>query len=414
LVTKSPNLLLFITLIRLLMMTPFAAFELSRLPHILFGPGRITELPAQILAYGHQILFVMGRRSFRNSPHWPVLQEQLRAAGASWAVVTVDGEPSPQLVDAAVATHRQNMPQVVVGIGGGSVLDAAKAIAGLLLPGNSVRDHLEGVGRGLAYQGAALPFIAVPTTAGTGSEATKNAVLSEHGTDGFKKSFRDERLMAAVALIDSELIATCPPALLAADAMDAFTQLLESYVSTRANPLTDALALSGLEAFRDGFWPAWEEDSPAGRSRLAYASLLSGITLAHTGLGSVHGMAAPLGAFFPIPHGVVCGTLVAEATDINLRALRQRAPHSPALRKYAQVGALLSRTPLEDENRAHCDLLDCLRQWTQRLNLPRLREFGINDADIDKIVAHSGGNSMKTNPLVLREDELKEVLLRRY
>jgi alcohol dehydrogenase class IV len=393
------------------------AFELSRLPRIIFGDGRIAELPAHILAYGTHILFVMGRHSFQHSPQWAQLQQQLHTAGATWEIVTVTTEPSPDLVDAAVTAHRASLPQVVVGIGGGSVLDAAKAIAALLLPGNSVRDHLEGVGPELPYHGPSLPFIAVPTTAGTGSEATKNAVLSEHGAHGFKKSFRHERLMAVLALVDSELIASCPPSLIAADGMDAFTQLLESYVSTRANALTDALALSGLQAFCSGFWPAWQacDDNAAraGRSHLAYASLISGITLAHTGLGSVHGLAAPLGAFFPIPHGIACGTLVAEATAINIDALRQRLPHSRALNKYAHIGALLKQHPSNDINADLEALCSCLRQWTQDLNLPRLREFGINTSDLDKIVAHSGGNSMKTNPLSLTASEIKEILIRR-
>jgi len=258
--------------------------------------------------------------------------------------------------------------------------------------------------------------VAVPTTAGTGSEATKNAVLSERGPNGFKKSFRHELLVARVALVDPDLLASCPKPLIAANGMDAFTQLLESYVSTRASPFTDALALSGLEAFRDGFWPAWEEDHPqaaAGYSRMAYASLLSGITLAQTGLGSVHGMAAPLGAMFPIPHGVVCGTLVAEATAANIQALRARAPDSEALDKYARVGELLSgrryATPVE----AADALVGLLREWLARLALPPLSDYGVEAGDLAKVAAGSRGSSMKTNPLVVTDAELIEVLAAR-
>jgi len=234
-----------------------------------------------------------------------------------------------------------------VGIGGGSALDAAKAIAGLLRVGDSVMDYLEGVGPEKPYTGPAVPFIAVPTTAGTGSEATKNAVLSRHGRDGFKKSFRDERLVAQHALVDPDLLIGCPPELIAANGMDALTQLVESWTSLRANPFTDALALSGLEAARDALLPWYEnaggpaDITEAARSRMAYASLISGITLAQVGLGAVHGLASPLGAFFPIPHGVVCGTLLAEATDINIRAMRERDRHNPALARYARLAEIL-------------------------------------------------------------------------
>lgn len=202
--------------------------------------------------------------------------------------------------------------------------------------------------------------------------------------------------------------------------MDAFTQLLESYVSSNANPLTDALAVSGMTAFRDGFFAAWEAKDEAtaraGRSQLAYAALLSGIALAQTGLGSVHGLASPLGAFFPCPHGVVCGTLVAEATDINIVALRERAPDSIALTKYATIGTLLANHSAERKAEPvtfGTTLVDTLRNWTERLALPKLSRYGMQTADIDKVVGNCRGGSMKTNPIVLTDAELRELLQRR-
>ena len=195
--------------------------------------------------------------------------------------------------------------------------------------------------------------------------------------------------------------------------MDAFTQLLESYVSLRASPFTDALASSGMQAFRDGFWQAWRPDDPLaqkGYQKLAYASLCSGITLAQCGLGSVHGLASPLGAFFPIPHGVVCGTLVAAATRVNIQALREREPNNPALRKYAEAGILLSGRMFTSESAAQDGLVDLLEQWTQRLSLPRLGEFGMTEDDIGRVVANCRGGSMQTNPLVLTDDELAALL----
>jgi len=328
----------------------------------------------------------------------------------------VHDEPSPELVDAAVARFRDTGIRVVAGIGGGSVLDAAKAIAGLLITGDSVLDHLEGVGRDVPYRGPAVPLVAVPTTAGTGSEATKNAVLSRRGPHGFKKSFRHEQLVAKVAILDPDLLTSCPKDLMAANGMDAFTQLLESYVSHKASPFTDALAWSGLQAFRDGFWPAWEAshaDAGAGYGRLAYAALISGITLAQAGLGSVHGLASPLGAYYPISHGVVCGTLVAEATAVNLAALRARDPDSPAVGKYAKVAELLTRRCYPDARMAGDALVALLRDWLLRLDLPQLGAFGMEQSHIHKVVANCRGGSMQTNPLVLADEELEALLCKR-
>jgi len=313
-----------------------------------------------------------------------------------------------------VRALRTESIDVVIGIGGGSALDAAKAIAGLLRPGNSVMDHLEGVGPELPYVGPATPFIAVPTTVGTGSEATKNAVLSVQGAEGFKKSFRDEKLVAEVALVDPDLLATCPPAVIAANGMDALTQLLESYVSSRASPLTDSLAWGGMKAARDGLLALYRDAGNAvARERMAYAALVSGITLAQVGLGSVHGLAAPLGAFFPIPHGVACGTLVATATRINIETLRAREPDHPALKKYALVGRLLSKQGELDERAAHAALVDTLDAWTRDLELPRLAHYGVRPADLPRIVANSRGSSMKTNPIQLTDSEIAAILMAR-
>ena len=233
-------------------------FSIAGLPQLIFGQGSLAQLPELIRRYSSRVLIVTGAASFCRSDMWAELQSALVRAGIQWQQFSVSGEPSPGLVDEAVESYAGQGIGVVVGIGGGSVLDAAKAIAGLLPFGNSVLDHLEGVGKGIEYQGPALPLIAVPTTAGTGSEATKNAVLSIHGPEGYKKSFRHDSLVAKVALLDPSLLDSCTPQLVAAQGMDAFTQLLESYVSTRANPFCDALAMSGLAAFKDGFWPAWQ------------------------------------------------------------------------------------------------------------------------------------------------------------
>lgn len=394
----------------------FESFVLSRLPRILFGSGRIAELPGLIREFGTRVLLITGERSFRASPYKESLFTGLEQHGITCRQETVAGEPSPQWVDDAVNRHHPSDIDVVVGIGGGSVLDAGKAVAGLLPHDDSVMHFLEGVGDG-HYAGPALPYIAVPTTAGTGSEATKNAVLSVQGPDGFKKSFRHECLVPAYAVVDPELLSSCTPALIAANGMDALTQLMESYVSFKANPVTDALAWSGMRAVKDGFFAAWrggdDPEAASGRAAMAYAALISGITLAQVGLGSVHGLASPLGAFFPIPHGVVCGTLLAVATETNIRALRDQQPNHPSLIKYAKIGNLLSdMQPVSDESAALI-LVELLHDWTERLGLPRLSDYGVTLEDFPKIIANCRGNSMKTNPIVLSDDEVREILSKR-
>jgi alcohol dehydrogenase len=389
-------------------------FSVARLPRIVFGEGAIGELSALIGPFGRNALLVTGKRSLRESPAFAPLMAGLRLTHARVDTTEVDGEPSPDLVDDAVRRFHGSGVDVVIAIGGGSVLDAGKAIAGLLPHGNSVLDHLEGVGRGVPYEGPALPFIAVPTTAGTGSEATKNAVLSRCGAGGFKKSFRHDCLVPRVAVVDPDLLAGCPPGLIAADGMDAITQLVESYTSSRSGPLTDVLALSGLEAAREGLFEWYDQADPsAGRSKMAYAALLSGITLAQTGLGAVHGLASPLGAMFPIPHGLVCGTLLAVATEVNVRALEQREPRHPALDKYARLGSLLTREGHGEAAGARRALVECLSGWTEKLSLPRLGDYGLQGGDVERVVAESRGSSMKTNPIVLTDEEVGEIVRRR-
>ena len=237
-------------------MHSFLPFSIARLPRIEFGAGALAKVPNLCASYGKRILLVTGSRSFEGTAHWGKLMAQLQQKHIQWQQCRISGEPSPALIDELVQQYAAHAIDVVLGVGGGSVLDAAKAIAGLLRVRRSVMDYLEGVGPELPYEGPAVPFIAVPTTAGTGSEATKNAVLSVQGLDGFKKSFRDDKLVAEYAVVDPDLLASCNPELIAANGMDALTQLLESYVSTRANVMTDALAISGLRAARDGLL-AW-------------------------------------------------------------------------------------------------------------------------------------------------------------
>ena len=408
---------------------PLAAFGVARLPRIVFGAGRVRELPAIAAGFGSRVLLVTGGRSFREGPAWEALVAGLAAAGMSWSHLAVAGEPSPDLVDGTVADVRRDPPDVVVGIGGGAALDTAKAVAGLLRTGTSVLDHLEGVGRNLPYPGPATPFVAVPTTAGTGSEATKNAVISGRlpgagaGDPPFKKSFRDDRLVAAVALVDPDLLAGCPPAVIAGDGMDALTQLLESLTSTGASPFTDALAWSGLAAIA-GALPAWHAaaidgagaaDTADARGAMAWAARGSGIALANAGLGAAHGLVAPLGARFGIHHGTGCGALLAAVTHANLAALAERTPGSPALHLSADAGRLLaggapSAGAALSDDEARDALLATLDRLTAALGVPRLGTLGVSPDAFPALVAESRGSSMRTNPVVLTDTEIEGIL----
>jgi len=385
------------------------SFAVTAIPRILFGEGRFAGVPEVAASYGRQALVVTGSRWLQSSPNWPVLTEGLREAGVSWEAMTVEGEPSPELVDGAVSSCRRRGIDVVLAVGGGSVIDAAKAIAALLPTGASVMDHLETVGRGVPYNGPPTPCVAVPTTAGTGAEATRNAVLSSRGPGGFKRSFRHDLLVPKVAVVDPALTHGSPPELTAAAGMDALTQLIESYVSTGAGPFTDALALSGIAAVKDGLFAAYQggRGEPSGRAAMSYAALLSGITLTHAGLGVVHGLASPLGAFFPIPHGIACAALLAAAARVNIETLRRSDPAGRALDKYSTVGAVISGVCPSDRQQG-CDLLiRTLSEWTERLHTPGLAPYGVEERDFAAIAS---GCSAKTNPVELTQEQLAAIL----
>jgi len=388
-------------------------FSFASTPHIHFGAGKRSELAGLIGAFGKRVLLVTGANSFDSSERCTQLLKELES-NFELNRLKISGEPSPAVADAAVDEFHDFNPGCVVAIGGGSAVDAAKAIAGLLPSGDSVFDYLEGVGKGKAYSGPSTPFIAVPTTAGTGGETSKNAVLSEVGDKGFKKSFRHEMLVARHIVLDPELTLDCPPDVTAACGMDAFTQLLESYVSNNAGTMTDALALSGLLQIRDSLLAAVEDgDDLKARSGMLYASMISGLTLANAGLGSVHGLASPLGAYFPIPHGVVCGTLLFEATRTNIVALKERLPQHPSLRKYAEVGYMFAQTDSMGADGAREALLGTIQAWCGKLEMPLLSNYGVVESDIDRIVAASRGNSMQTNPVLLSDEEIAGIIRRR-
>lgn len=387
------------------------SFNFARTPRLYFGAGKCSLVPSLAAGFGRRALLITGRAA-QTTPQWTEFRTTLIRDGFSIFEITASGEPTPEFVDETVQTHRGNAVDVVVAWGGGSVLDAGKAVSAMLVQEGSVADYLEGVGTRTLSNGRKTSLIAVPTTAGTGSETTKNAVLSRIGPNGFKKSLRHDNFVPDIALIDPALALTCPPNITAACGMDAFTQLLEAFVSTQASPLSDAVTLSGLEHAVRSLVRAVEhgtEDLDA-RADMAYAAYLSGIALANAGLGIVHGLASPIGALAPVPHGVACGTLLAAATEATIRKLAASDTGEPGLAKYARVGCLFLEHEPSDAAVACEALIAHLWEWTERLKMPRLGAYRITPDDVPALVAGSGN---KNNAIALDPDEVAAVLLRR-
>lgn len=386
------------------------SFTFSRVPVIYFGAGKFGLLGEIISRFGRKALVVTGERSFVTSGGKEALGQILDEKSITPVFVSVSGEPSPEFIDTVVSRYRDYGIDTVCAVGGGSVIDAGKAISAMLPHDDSVFEYLEGVGTGKMHDGVKVSLIAVPTTAGTGSEATKNAVLSRVGRDGFKKSLRHDNFVPDVAVIDPELALSCPPSVTAASGMDAFCQLLESYVSPQATPMTDALAISGLSHVSENLVPACTTgaQNPGVRAGMAYGALLSGITLANAGLGVVHGLASVLGGLFPIPHGTICGTLVRAATEATIEQLKKgKGSAVDALEKYARVGALVSDSDCVDRERCCCQLVEKLHEWTEVLKLPLLGEFGVTRSDIDLIIERTEN---KNNPAQLERDVIRRVI----
>jgi alcohol dehydrogenase class IV len=376
-----------------------SAFDLALPRRVLFGPGRAGELAGLLPPLGQRVLLCTGSDPSR---HGHVLEDVDPVA-----VVSVPHEPTVDDVRAATGRARTAGADVVVAVGGGSVLDLGKVVAVLLGNGTDPLDHLEVVGRGMPIERPSLPYVAVPTTAGTGAEATANAPVRspEHGV---KASLRSPHMLAAVALVDPLLSLSCPPAVTASSGLDALTQCLEPFVSPRASPATDALATEGLHRGARALRTAYEHgDDRHARGEMALCSLFGGIALANAKLGAVHGLAGVIGGMVDASHGAICAALLAPTVEANLRALRARAPDSPALRRYDDVARLLT----ERDDASADDAVHWLRATVAALDIPALGAQGLQPPQHAEVAAKAArSSSMQGNPVALGQDELLAVL----
>ena len=387
------------------------SFSFARVPPIHCGMRTLQEITAWLRSHNAQsVLLVTGQASLKAMGQLSVVKSLIDDAGTKHSHVICAGEPSTEMVDRITQEWFGHGHDAVIAIGGGSVIDFGKAIAAMLPHGNSVLDHLEGVGRGQTHSGITLPFLAIPTTSGTGGEVSKNAVLSHVGPDGYKKSLRHNNFVPDAVILDGSLLIGADADVTATCGMDAFTQLLEPFLSPMASPLSDAIVWSGLQHLVPNLRRACGDGSadPQVRLSMAYGSLCSGIGLANAGLGIVHGLAGPIGGWFPIPHGVICGTLMASAQQQNWSALQQRDPHHPAVERMARVGRLMpGGSSLNEDKTAVDHFTESLLDWVDELKIPRLGNYGITDADLDRIVEAS---SNRNNPIALTPSEIKTLV----
>jgi alcohol dehydrogenase class IV len=378
-------------------------FEFATATRILFGPGTLQEVTPLAAHMGRRAFVVTGRSVERSAPLLKALNEH----GTEPITFQVSGEPTTEIAHAGVQLARETGCDFVAGMGGGSVLDAGKAIAALMTNSGDLFDYLEVIGLGRPLTNAPAPFIAIPTTAGTGSEVTRNAVLAspEHRV---KVSLRSPLMLPRLAVVDPELTYSMPPAITASTGLDALTQVLEPYVSSQANPMTDAICREGLRRAARSLRRAYEEgNDAAAREDMALVSLFGGLALANAKLGAVHGFAGPLGGLFPAPHGVICARLLPHVMEANVHALQARMPDSPALARYDEVAQLLTgRTTARA-----ADGVAWMQDLCEALSVPPLSDFGLTADEFPTVVEKARkASSMKGNPITLTNDELSEIL----
>ncbi len=382
------------------------ALKINDLPKICFGAGKFSELPKMIQSYGSHALIIVGGESLIKSGRWNELKAQLNQAVIKSKILSVRGEPTTQAIDAIAAEYRKVPIDVVVSIGGGSVMDCGKAVSVMLAEKGSVKDYLEDVGN-KKPSGTKVPFIAVPTTAGTGSEATKNSVICDR-KEGYKKSLRHNAYVPDFAIVDPEMTLTLPPHITLACGMDAIAQLIESYTSTKADVSLDSIVLKAISGASESLLPLalGKSNAIALREKMSYASLVSGIALSHSGLGAVHGIAGPMGGLFPVPHGVACGKLLFPVMTFVIKKITEEKNPS-AQKRFADIGKLFTGNSGQDDVFYCKQFLGVLDKWTRTLKIPQLSSFGMTASSMEQIISLADS---KNSPAVLSPKEMKVVL----
>ena len=385
-------------------------FEFLSTPRIFFGAKQFQNIGSLVKEFGSRLLVVASGSALNSPETRETLTVSILKHKIEFDTYLIKGEPTTEIIDSGVRKAKEFKAEVVMGVGGGSTVDACKAIAGLFTNGGSAKDYMEVIGKGSVITRPSLPIIAVPTTAGTGSEVTKNAVILAE-EEKFKASIRSPLLIPNIAVIDPRLMLTVPPPVTATCGMDALTQLIEAYTSNKSQPLTDALALLGVEKASKSLLTCYRNGQLLEpREDMALASLLSGICLANAGLGAVHGFASPLGGL-QIPHGVICAALLAPIIEKNIRELKALDPKNTTLAKYATLGEIVSEKSFPTIGEAHKALIEYLKNLTQELNIPTLSEYRLTDSDVRTIVDKAKrSSSMRYNPISLKEDVLTEIL----
>jgi alcohol dehydrogenase class IV len=377
-------------------------FEFASATRIIFGTGTLAQAAPAARSFGRRALVVAGKSAGRAGP----LLEALKAEGLETGIFHVAGEPSVETVVAGVEQARATGCELIIGLGGGSALDTGKAIAALLTNPGGIYDYLEVVGQGQALRNAPAPYIAIPTTAGTGSEVTRNAVLTA-STARAKVSLRSALMLPRLAIVDPELTYGLPPEVTASSGMDALTQLIEPFVSNAPNPITDGFCNEGLARAARSLRRAYEQDDHPAREDMALASLLGGMALANAKLGAVHAFAGPIGGMYSAPHGALCARLLPVIMETNLKALYERAPHSATIARFEQVARLLTGNPNADAEEA----MVWVQELCESFKIPPLAAYGIKKPDFPTLTAQAKkANSMKGNPVELTDEELLTIL----
>ncbi len=381
----------------------------------IFQPGSVMQLSDEVLACGRNTVLFTGGSSLKKSGILAKISQSFDDKGLNYIIFNVKSEPSPDLVDKITEELRGNEINSIAAVGGGSVIDTAKAVSAMLCEEGNVCDFLEGIGD-KTPSGRKIPFIAVPTTAGTGAEATYNSVLSRVGSDGFKKSLRHLNYIPDTAIIDPELYYGCPVDIASSSGMDALAQLVESYLSTKATFYTDILVQGAIEGMLEALPVVtsdkkneeyFDSDCEAAWFKMAYGAYISGLALANCGYCIVHGMAGAVGGFFDIPHGTVCGTLLATGIKHTIERLEKNNPDAPAMLKTAKLGYIAAKSDDLLPREARARFIQVLDVMTESMEIKKLSAFGVTEASLEKIAAAS---SNKNSPVIFSKEDIIDIL----